>query len=32
LSSVYGCRVSVDKHPSTGRPTVQIAWPDSDGR
>jgi iron complex transport system ATP-binding protein len=32
LSSVYGCRVSVDKHPSTGRPTVQIVWPDSDGR
>ena len=27
LASVYGCRVVVDKHPTTGRPTVQVAWP-----
>ena len=28
LLSVYGCRVVVDKHPATRRPTVQIVWPD----
>src|SRR5262249_49793756 len=28
LESVYGCRVVVDKHPISRRPTVQIAWPD----
>lgn len=27
LEAVYGCRVSVDKHAATGRPTVQIVWP-----
>jgi iron complex transport system ATP-binding protein len=27
LESVYGCPVLVDKHPLSGRPTVQIAWP-----
>jgi cobalamin transport system ATP-binding protein len=32
LASVYGCRVVVDKHPTTRRPTVQIAWPDPEGR
>jgi iron complex transport system ATP-binding protein len=32
LESVYGCRVIVDKHPTSGRPTVQIAWPDAEGR
>ena len=32
LSSVYGCRVVVDKHPATRRPTVQIIWPEPDGR
>jgi iron complex transport system ATP-binding protein len=32
LESVYGCRVVVDKHPSSRRPTVQIVWPDPEGR
>jgi iron complex transport system ATP-binding protein len=32
LESVYGCRVSVDKHPTSRRPTVQIVWPDPEGR
>jgi iron complex transport system ATP-binding protein len=27
LEAVYGCRVVVDKHPATGRPTVQVVWP-----
>jgi iron complex transport system ATP-binding protein len=27
IESVYGCRVLVDKHPVTGRPTVQLLWP-----
>lgn len=27
LEAVYGCPVLVDKHPRSGRPTVQIAWP-----
>jgi cobalamin transport system ATP-binding protein len=31
LASVYGCRVVVDKHPASRRPTVQIIWPDPDG-
>jgi iron complex transport system ATP-binding protein len=26
LESVYGCPVSVDKHPTTRRPSVHIAW------
>jgi iron complex transport system ATP-binding protein len=32
LESVYGCRVVVDKHPSSRRPTVRIVWPDPEGR
>jgi iron complex transport system ATP-binding protein len=28
LESVYGCRVVVDKHPATRRPTVNVVWPD----
>ncbi|HXJ81299.1 MAG TPA: ABC transporter ATP-binding protein [Candidatus Methylomirabilis sp.] len=32
LTSVYRCRVVVDKHPTTRRPIVQIAWPDPEGR
>ena len=32
LESVYGCRVVVDKHPASRRPTVQIVWPDPGGR
>jgi ABC-type hemin transport system ATPase subunit len=32
LESVYGCRVVVDKHPATRRPTVQIVWPDPERR
>jgi len=27
LEEVYGCRVLVDKHPASRRPTVQILWP-----
>jgi len=27
LQAVYGCRVLVDTHPVSGRPTVQIVWP-----
>jgi cobalamin transport system ATP-binding protein len=30
LASVYGCRVLVEKHPASRRPTVQIVWPDPD--
>lgn len=26
LEAVFGCPVVVDKHPVTGRPTVQLAW------
>jgi iron complex transport system ATP-binding protein len=26
LESIYGCPVSVDKHPTTRRPIVHIAW------
>lgn len=29
LESVYGCPVSVDKHPITRRPAVHIAWRES---
>jgi len=32
LESVYGCRVVVDKHPASRRLTVQIVWPDPEGR
>ena len=32
LLSVYGCRVVVDKHEASRRPTVQIVWPDAEGR
>lgn len=28
LEAVYGCRVIVDKHPATRRPTVSVVWPD----
>jgi len=28
LESVFGCRVVVDKHPVSRRPTVQVIWPD----
>jgi iron complex transport system ATP-binding protein len=31
LAAVYGCRVVVDKHPTSRRPTVHIAWPDPEG-
>jgi iron complex transport system ATP-binding protein len=27
LEAVYGCPVRVDKHPTSGRPTVHIVWP-----
>jgi iron complex transport system ATP-binding protein len=29
LEPVFGCPVVVDVHPGTGRPVVQVAWPDS---
>ncbi|MCI0548120.1 MAG: ABC transporter ATP-binding protein [Candidatus Rokubacteria bacterium] len=32
LERVYGCRVLVDKHPLSRRPTVQLVWPDAGGR
>jgi iron complex transport system ATP-binding protein len=28
LEAVYGCRVVVDKHPATRKPTVHVVWPD----
>ena len=28
LEAVYRCRVVVDKHPATRRPTVHVVWPD----
>jgi len=28
LEAVYGCRVAVDKHSATGRPTVSVVWPE----
>jgi iron complex transport system ATP-binding protein len=28
LESVYGCRVVVDKHPATRRPSVSVLWPE----
>ncbi len=28
LEAVYGCRVVVDKHPATRRPTVSVLWPE----
>jgi iron complex transport system ATP-binding protein len=27
LAAVFGCRVVVDKSPTSGRPVVQVAWP-----
>jgi ABC-type hemin transport system ATPase subunit len=27
LESAYGCRVLVDKHPISGRPTVHLIYP-----
>jgi len=32
LESVFGCRVSVDKNQTSGRPVVQVAWPPADRR
>ena len=29
LEAVYGCPVSVDKHPRTGLPSVRVVWPES---
>jgi len=28
LGVVYGCAVSVDKHPRSGRPSVRVVWPE----
>ena len=32
LAAVYGCAVSVEKNPATGRPVVQVSWPTGDVR
>jgi iron complex transport system ATP-binding protein len=32
LAAVYGCPVVVDKHPVSGRPVVQVAWPGPERR
>ncbi|HET8578459.1 MAG TPA: ABC transporter ATP-binding protein [Methylomirabilota bacterium] len=29
LEAVFGCRVVVDKHPVSRRPTVQVIWPNA---
>jgi iron complex transport system ATP-binding protein len=29
LAAVYGCAVSVEKHPRSGRPSVRVVWPDT---
>ena len=31
LEAVFGCRVVVDKHPTSRRPTVSVVWPDAKG-
>ncbi len=31
LESVFGCRVVVDKHPTSRRPSVSVVWPDPEG-
>jgi iron complex transport system ATP-binding protein len=28
LQAVFGCAVEVTTNPATGRPVVQVAWPD----
>jgi iron complex transport system ATP-binding protein len=32
IQSVYGCRVVVDKHPTSHRPSIQVVWPGSERR
>jgi iron complex transport system ATP-binding protein len=32
LEGVYGCPVSVEKHPRSGRPSVRVVWPDTAAR
>jgi iron complex transport system ATP-binding protein len=32
LAEAFACEVTVDKHPTTRRPVVQIAWPDGGRR
>ena len=32
LESVFGCRVTVDKNQTSGRPLVQVAWPSAERR
>lgn len=32
LEAALGCRVVVDKSPASGRPVVQVAWPDGERR
>lgn len=32
LESVFGCRITVDKSQTSGRPLVQVAWPTAEGR
>jgi iron complex transport system ATP-binding protein len=31
LEAAFGCRVVVDKHPASRRPTVHVVWPDPPG-
>jgi len=31
LEAAFGCRVVVDKHPASRRPTVHLVWPDPPG-
>jgi iron complex transport system ATP-binding protein len=30
LETVYGCPVHVGTNPKTGRPTVQVLWPEGE--
>jgi ABC-type cobalamin/Fe3+-siderophores transport system ATPase subunit len=32
LGEVFGCPVVVEKHPTSGRPVVQVAWPAAERR
>jgi hypothetical protein len=32
LEEVFGCAVVVDVNPTSGRPVIQVAWPESPAR